>query len=182
MSSKQFMEQRIYDEEVGLKKEEVAVPPSAPSPSIDFVPSIKKALSHLLPALKAAQASQADLSQRSQLPYIIGTEEFAFSPTAGLTFPGTFESDGLVEPSLQEREPAIENLAGPVASVAEVTMVEREPAPTRPHPSEVEADRPQCRTDAEIGSPAVAHVSSVLKLTYTVPIAISCYLHDPTTC
>lgn len=101
ISTKQFMEKRVYDEEVPEKKEESTTQTQPAITSIDFVPKIKEAIREGLPAIKLqvenfeyaangkssqtlSRGSNNHYSNRS-LPYLLGTEEFIDSPTVGVS-------------------------------------------------------------------------------------------------
>lgn len=99
ISTKQFMEKRVYDEEVTEKKEESTTQIQPVITSIDFVPKIKEAIREGLPAVKAQIAnfeeringnSSQSLNRNPNshysrsLPYLLGTEEFIDSPTVGV--------------------------------------------------------------------------------------------------
>ena len=99
ISTKQYMEKRVYDEEIKEIKEDTnatATPVTNNPP--DFVPKIKEALSHVLPVVrtnsklvpnqnggKHRPLNEADYSLRP-LPWIVGTSEFLECPLVGLPF------------------------------------------------------------------------------------------------
>ncbi len=107
ISTKQFMEKRVYDEEVTEKKEESITQIQPVITSIDFVPKIKEAIREGLPAVKSQIANfeeriNGNSSQSlntnpnshysRSLPYLLGTEEFIDSPTAGVAEGHKFKS------------------------------------------------------------------------------------------
>jgi hypothetical protein len=107
ISTKQFMEKRVYDEEVTEKKEESTTQIQPVITSIDFVPKIKEAIREGLPAVKAQIAnfeeringnSSQSLNRNPNshcsrsLPYLLGTEEFIDSPTVGVAEGQKFKS------------------------------------------------------------------------------------------
>ena len=83
MSSKQYMEKRVYDEEVAEKKEETLNSIDLPASSIDIIPKVREALSYGLPATRNMDYQTSEeanfagncYSNRS-LPYILGSEKF----------------------------------------------------------------------------------------------------------
>ncbi|KAI9551385.1 hypothetical protein GHT06_021718 [Daphnia sinensis] len=112
ISTKQFMEKRVYDEEVSEKKEESAIQSQPATASIDFVPKIKEAIREGLPAIKlqvqnfeyaANGNSSQSLSRGSNnhystrsLPYLLGTEEFIDSPTVGVSEGHQFKCESTI--------------------------------------------------------------------------------------
>lgn len=80
ISTKQFIEKRVYDEEVSENREQACAVPVS-KPQMDFVPKIKEALSASLPSVKSKLGGS--LLDRS-LPYLLGSEEFIDSPTVGV--------------------------------------------------------------------------------------------------
>ncbi|EFX84681.1 hypothetical protein DAPPUDRAFT_238755 [Daphnia pulex] len=107
ISTKQFMEKRVYDEEVTEKKEESTTQIQPVITSIDFVPKIKEAIREGLPAVKSQIAnfeeringnSSQSLNRNPNshysrsLPYLLGTEEFIDSPTVGVAEGRNFKS------------------------------------------------------------------------------------------
>ena len=106
ISTKQFMENRVYDEEVSEKKEESTSQIQPVITSIDFVPKIKEAIREGLPAVKSQIAhfeerinGNSSLSRNANshysrsLPYLLGTEEFIDSPTVGVAEGHKFKSE-----------------------------------------------------------------------------------------
>jgi len=89
ISTKQFMEKRVYDEEVAeLKVENLPEPPSS-STALDFVPKIKEALIHGLPIVRnlnsgGLQSSSHNAYTSRFLPHILGSEVFIDSPYVGV--------------------------------------------------------------------------------------------------
>ncbi len=99
ISTKQFMEKRVYDEEIAEKTEDT---PSQiqPTGSINFLLKIKEALREGLPVIKSQVSNfedgmngnpSANLSKITNnnymfrsLPYLLGTEEFIDSPNVGV--------------------------------------------------------------------------------------------------
>ena len=107
ISTKQFMEKRVYDEEVTEKREESTSQIQPVIAPIDFVPKIKEAIREGLPAVKLKIAnfeeringnSSQSLSRNinshysRSLPYLLGTEEFIDSPTVGVAEGHKFKS------------------------------------------------------------------------------------------
>ncbi len=82
-STKQFVEKRVYDEEVADKTEEKIPTSNGVRTQTDFTPKIKEALSFGLPGVKSMLSG---VSARP-LPYILGSEEFIDCPTAGVVYP-----------------------------------------------------------------------------------------------
>lgn len=108
ISTKQFMEKRVYDEEVSEKKEETITQTQTAIAAIDFVPKIKEAIRVGLPTIKlqvenfayAANGNPQSLGRGSNslysirsLPYLLGTEEFIDSPTVGVSEGGPFKCE-----------------------------------------------------------------------------------------
>ncbi|XP_057379211.1 WASH complex subunit 2-like [Daphnia carinata] len=115
ISTKQFMEKRVYDEEVLEKKEESTIQSQPATAAIDFVPKIKEAIREGLPAIKlqvetfeyAAKGNVFQSLNRGHnnhysnrsLPYLLGTEEFIDSPTVGVSEGHQFKRESV--PNIQ---------------------------------------------------------------------------------
>lgn len=89
-STKQFVEKRVYDDEVVDKKDEAqsASVTTTGKTQADFVSKIKEALILGLPPVRSKFSSQSAGTQMPRpLPYLLGSEEFIDSPTVGLPKP-----------------------------------------------------------------------------------------------
>lgn len=91
MSSKQYVEKRVYDEEV-VEKKEVLNSAKLSSDSIDIIPKVREALSYGLPAVKTLGDDTNSLSQEDtqrncysnrSLPILLGSEAFPETPSVG---------------------------------------------------------------------------------------------------
>ena len=129
MSSKQYMEKRVYDEEVVEKKEEIPNPAELSPDSFDIAPKVREALSYGLPVVKACgdDISHGNLVGNCylnrSLPFMLESETFIETPSAGTvpTANVSFSSDVLPPPEIPS--------AGTVAITSKKILLPSEQSP-----------------------------------------------------